>query len=248
MRPNSGRGLIIQTRAHSSADDASDRIPPVERTSNESLQAAVLTALRDAIVQGRLEPGARYFENDLAHRLGVSRTPLREALRALEAQGLVLFTEGRRGFEVVDPVDDAAVVYEIRQRLEGLAARLAAAVITVPELDALTGIQTRMMAIIESPDPATRLEELAELNGQFHSRVSGACRRPRLISLIEQLSPIYISRQIVMLYSDEERRHSFEEHAEILAALWARDGDRAERLIHAHLKGGQRFMLGDDTT
>jgi DNA-binding GntR family transcriptional regulator len=158
-----------------------------------------------------------------------------------------MFTEGRRGFEIVDPVQDAAVVYEMRQRLEGLAARLAAEVITVPELEALNAVQARMMAIIESADPSRSLDELAELNGLFHSRINSACRRPRLIHLIEQLSPIYISRQIVMLYSQEERKHSIEEHAEILAALWGRDAERAEQLIHRHLKGGKRFMLGDDT-
>lgn len=215
----------------------------VDRSSSDTLQSTVYFTLKASIMAGQLRAGQRFFEKDVAERLGVSRTPLREALRRLEAQGLVMFTEGRRGFEVVDPIGDVTIVYEIRQRLEGLAARLAAEHITVPQLEVLDGIQARMVKVLDRNEAKTHVEELAELNMKFHGEVNAACGEARLINLIDQLSPLYVSRKIVMLYSKEELKRSFSEHAEILAALWERDGERAEQLIHQHLKAGQKFML-----
>ena len=219
-------------------------LTPIDRSSAEPLHVSVFNAIRQAIIDGKLVPGQRYFENDVATRFGVSRTPVREALRSLAAQGTVLFTEGRRGFVVVDPIEDVAVVYEVRQRLEGLAALLAAQHITVPELQALDSILDEMLAIIETGDTASQIDRIADLNDAFHNGVNAASGSSRLIGLIEQLEPIYISRQIVTLYSTEKLRQSHQSHRDILQALWARDGELAEKLTHQHLKQGQQFVLG----
>lgn len=225
------------------AVDQLDQLEAVDRSSNDSLQASVYAALKSAIINSRLPIGQRFFEKDVADRLGVSRTPVREALRRLEAQGRVTFTEGRRGFEVANPLDDVAVVYDIRKRLEGLAASLAARYITVPELEVLNAIQSRTMEILNSGDATERVKQLAELNARFHNGVNAASHRPRLIGLIDQLSPIYISHQIVTLYNEEQLRHSLESHRGILSALWERNSTEAERLTEEHLDGGKQFVL-----
>jgi DNA-binding GntR family transcriptional regulator len=218
----------------------------IDRSNSKSLATSVFTAIRQGIVDGQLEAGHRYFENEIATELGVSRTPVREAVRSLAAQGIVLLTDGRRGFVIIDPRQDVSVVYEIRKRLEGLAARRAADHITVPQLQRLETLLEEMLAIIDADDIEASRERLAELNDAFHSGVNEASESTRLIGLIEQLEPIYISRRLVTFYSPETLRNSHASHQEILQALWARDGELAERLIHGHINHGQHFMLGDN--
>lgn len=226
------------------AMDQLDQLQVIDRSSSDSLQVSVYAALESAIINARLPIGQRFFEKDVAARLGVSRTPVREAIRRLEAQGRVIFTEGRRGFEVANPLDDVAVVYDIRKRLEGLAASLAAQFITVPELEVLDAVQFRTLELLNGGEATQHVEELADLNARFHHGVNAASHRPRLIGLINQLSPIYISHQIVTLYNEEQLRHSLESHGGILSALWERNSDEAERLTEEHLDGGKQFILG----
>jgi DNA-binding GntR family transcriptional regulator len=218
----------------------------IDRSGVTSVAVAVLDAIRQAITAGQLEPGHRYFENELAAELGVSRTPVREAVRSLAAQGLVVNTEGRRGFVVVDPRHDIAVVYEIRKRLEGLAARLAANHITVPQLQNLDAISEDMRSMIDAGEIEANRERFAELNTAFHTAINAASGSARLVALIEQLAPIYRSRRLVSYYSTETLRNSHASHQEILQALWKRDGDLAERLTHGHIGHGQHFMLSDE--
>lgn len=218
----------------------------IDRAGTQSVATAVFEAIRQAIVAGRLEPGQRYFEHELAAELKVSRTPVREAVRSLSAQGLVINTEGRRGFVVVDPRQDVEVVYEIRKRLEGLAARLAADHITVPQLQNLDGILEEMWAMVDAADVDENRERIAELNHTFHIGINEASGSARLVALIEQLAPIYRSRRLVKYYSPETLRNSHESHQKILRALWSRDGDLADQLTRDHISHGQNFMLSDE--
>ena len=117
-------------------------------------------------------------------------------------------TEGRRGFVVVDPRQDVEVVYEIRKRLEGLAARLAADHITVPQLQNLDGIMEEMWAMVDAADIDENRDRIAELNHTFHIAINEASGSARLVALIEQLAPIYRSRRLVRYYSPETLRNS----------------------------------------
>jgi DNA-binding GntR family transcriptional regulator len=216
-------------------------IEPVHSVEGERLADAVYRTLRAALHQGRIATGTRLIEQELAEALNVSRTPVREALRRLEADG-ILESIPHRGFVVVDILDDAQVVYAMRQRLEGLAAALAAHRITVPQLEALDEVQTRMEALLSSTDPES-VRELARLNEIFHTAITEAAGSPRLYRLVGQLAPAYLSHQVVGLYSDEQRRQSFEGHRRILDALWKRDAELADRLVQEHLENGKRVVL-----
>lgn len=207
----------------------------------ERLADRVYRAVRRAIGDGDLLAGARLVETEVAEMLGVSRTPVREALRRLESDG-VLASEPHRGFAVVDLLEDAAVVYQVRQRLEGLAAQLAAENITVPTLKELDHVQVQMERILDDDAPET-LHELAVLNSVFHDTISEAASSPRLRRLVKDLVPQYVSRQVVTLYSAEQRRESFEGHRQILDALWRRDGELADRLVQEHLEKGKQVVL-----
>lgn len=216
-------------------------IEPVQCLEGERLADAVYRTLRAAVHQGRIATGTRLIEQELAAALNVSRTPVREALRRLEADGLLESTP-HRGFVVVDLLDDAQVVYGIRQRLEGLAAALAAHRITVPQLEELDAVQTRMEALL-ADGGAESVRELAQLNEVFHTGVTDAAGSPRLIRLVGHLAPAYISHQVVALYSEEQRRRSFEGHRQILDALWNRDAEMADRLVQEHLENGKQVVL-----
>lgn len=205
------------------------------------LADGVYQAVRRAISDGELVGGQRLVETEVAETLGVSRTPVREALRRLEADG-VLTSEPHRGFVVVDVLEDAAVVYGIRQRLEGFAAQLAAENITVPMLKELDQVQLQMEGILHDDSPET-LHELAVLNSLFHDRVSEAAGSPRLRRFVKDLVPQYVSRQVVTLYTAEQRRESFEGHRQMLDALWRRDGALADRLVQEHLEKGKQVVL-----
>ena len=209
------------------------------------LSDAVYQAISQALRAGRFDARSRLVESELADALGVSRTPVRDALRRLESDGLVR-SEPNRGYVVADLMEDVAHVFLIRERLEGLAAGMAADTITRPELEELDALQAQMERLLASVP--TDIERLVELNGRLHQRITEASRSPRLIRLIERLHPQYMSYQVLRLYSDEERRRSIREHREVLDALWQRNSAAAEQVINRHLEHGKGVVLRDMTT
>lgn len=209
------------------------------------LSDAVYHAINEALRAGRFPARSRLVESELADALGVSRTPVRDALRRLESDGLV-HSEPNRGYVVADLMEDVAHVFLIRERLEGLAAGMAAETITRPELEELDALQAEMEDVLKSVP--TDIERLVELNGRLHQRITEASRSARLIRLIERLHPQYMSYQVLRLYSDDERRRSIREHREVLDALWQRDSEAAERVINRHLEHGKGVVLRDMTS
>ncbi len=209
------------------------------------LSDAVYHSISQALRAGRFDANSRLVESELAEALGVSRTPIRDALRRLESDGLVR-SEPNRGYVVADLMEDVAHVFLIRERLEGLAAAMAAETITRPELEELDRLQAEMEQLLAAVP--TDIDRLVELNGQLHQRITDASRSPRLIRLIERLHPQYMSYQVLRIYTDDERLRSIREHREILDALWRRDSATAEQAIHRHLEHGKGVVLRDMTT
>lgn len=209
------------------------------------LSDAVYHAISQALRSGRFPANSRLVEADLAAALAVSRTPVRDALRRLQSDGLVR-SEPNRGYVVADLMEDVAHLFLIRERLEGLAAGMAAETITRPELEELDKLQVEMDRLLATSP--TDVERLVDLNGELHQRITAASRSPRLIQLIERLHPEYMSYQVLRLYTDEQRRRSIREHREVLDALWQRDSETAERVIHRHLEHGKGVVLADMTT
>jgi DNA-binding GntR family transcriptional regulator len=228
-------------------DHSAVQAPVLEHVDRGSvpLSDAVYQSISQALRAGRFEANSRLVESELAEALGVSRTPIRDALRRLESDGLVQ-SEPNRGYVVADLMEDVAHVFLIRERLEGLAAGMAAETITRPELEELDALQAEMEQLLAAV-PAD-IDRLVELNGQLHQRITDASRSPRLIRLIERLHPQYMSYQVLRIYTDEERLRSIREHREILDALWRRDSATAEQAIHRHLEHGKGVVLRDMTT
>jgi DNA-binding GntR family transcriptional regulator len=196
--------------------------------------------LRRAIVEQRYAPGERLVEQRVAAELDLSRTPVREALRRLASEGLVL-TERNRG-AVVRPLDLAEVadLYELRACLESYAARLAAQRITPAEL-------ARLRAAVEEFSEATRrshdddsvvARELSAANGAVHASIVAAAHHARLATMLDRTVDIPLIFRAFRNFTPSERERSDLFHRLILDAIESGNEQRAGRLMHEHIEQG----------
>lgn len=201
-----------------------------------TMQQIVTDRVRSAILSGQFGPGERVPQDELAQQLGVSRMPVREALRILESEGLVELRP-HRGAVVVDLLpEDIAEVFEIRAMLEGKAAALAAPNLTDDTL-------ARLRAIAGQLEGASNDEERwLALNREFHTAIYPASGWPRLCQMIEQQRNVvqpYIRAALAFVGRTGTAR---EEHRAILAAAEARDGAKLARLTQEHLRTTARGL------
>ena len=198
----------------------------------QSLRDLAYEGIRDAILSGALEPGERVKERDVAAQMGVSTTPVKEALRRLEQEGLVV-AQPRRGAVVSSlariPV---AEIEEIRGLLEPMAARLAADRMTEPEIERLQAIVDEMAELtLQMREPETRLEDVSV----FHKLIRDSSRNDFIIRFVDTLTPFERVHRPEYLDPDEASRIQ-REHEGICAALVRRDGAAAERLMAEHFR------------
>ncbi|MBP0484544.1 GntR family transcriptional regulator [Sagittula salina] len=193
--------------------------------------------LCEDIRSGVLRPGARLLETEIAERLQVSRTPVREAIRRLEAEGLV--DHQPRTGAVVRKLDYPEIMelYEMRTVLEGTAARLAARAASDMELEELRRINTEMEESTGDP------HALVRLNRQFHARLMDAARNRFLLKAASAVEKtlLIIGRSNMEL--PDRAREAVMEHASVVAGLTARDGIGAETAMRAHLENAQLARL-----
>ncbi|QXT39126.1 GntR family transcriptional regulator [Gymnodinialimonas ceratoperidinii] len=193
----------------------------------------------EAIDGGVYRPGSRLVESELAERLGVSRTPIREALQRLETQSL-LSRDGRS--LIVASLDHAqmAELYVVRQELEGLAARLAAQHAAQEEIAVLYDMVEQDRALVGDP------ETLARANRRFHHQIHLASHNRYLV---QQLDLVYRSMALMArtsLAAAGRGEDAMEEHAAIVDAIAARDGDRAASALKAHLSTAFQVRLREE--
>jgi DNA-binding GntR family transcriptional regulator len=202
-----------------------------------SLHGRVIEELRQAILSRRLKPGERLVEERLADELGVSRNPVREAIRVLESEGLVEVT-ARRGASVLSMTDEEArETIEVRALLEGQNARLAA---RRREQDILK----RIAAVLKQGNEAVaakRYDLLSDLNQQFHQELAAAGRNRVLSDLLKRLR-----ERTAMLFAPTDpvrQARSWDEHAGILRAIIAGDERAAATLAAEHvMRAGADFL------
>lgn len=212
---------------------AEEELKPV--TDAQQMRDQVYQRLRRAIFQGRLKPGERLVERKLAEQLGVSRTPVREAIRMLELEGLV-YHQPRIG-AVVAEIDDSEVleIYRIRAVLEGLAARMAAERIEPEGLKELELLYEKMQKTLVE-DPAN----VDKVHREFNDLIYRAAGSPRLYNMVTTLAD-YVIRYANIGYSNPERlRQANNEHRQLLEAIKLRDGDLAERVAREHIENSKR--------
>jgi DNA-binding GntR family transcriptional regulator len=189
----------------------------------------VVALIRELIITGELAAGEQLRQRDLAQRFGVSQTPVREAMRRLESEGLLL-CDTHRGFTVMSP-DDGPVEenFQIRAALESLGASLAAAKIDAEGIARLEDLNARMR-VLSDDDPA-----YPDLNREFHFTVYEYARSPLLLSLMRLLwASLHGGPKVSRSHAESARQHD-----EILAALRAGDADAAARHTREHIMGAR---------
>lgn len=192
--------------------------------------------LLEDIGNGHLAPGARLRETELAERFGISRTPIREAIRQLEADGLVVHMPRQGATIRVLDYSEVMELYEMRAVLEGTAARLAARAASDLELDELETLNSEL-------SQAGDVRTAYELNRQFHMTLLDAAKNRYLIKSVNALQKTLLIIGTSTLAEAERAQQAVKEHADLLVALKARDGVRAEELMRAHIEAAHRVRL-----
>lgn len=203
------------------------------------LRDLVFEQLREAILVGLLRPGERLMEIQLAEQMGVSRTPVREALRKLELEGLVVMVP-RKGAYVADlSVKDIAEVFEIRAALEGLAASLAALRATQEELDQLE----RHLHQIAECLATGRIQEGIQADVAFHDALFSAARNGRLKQLGANLREQVMRFRVRTMSQPARMRVAIEEHRAIVEAIAARDPELARQRAEEHIESAENSLM-----
>jgi DNA-binding GntR family transcriptional regulator len=198
--------------------------------------------LRDAILRGETPPGARLGEAELAARLGVSRTPVREALPRLAAEGLVEIVPNRGARVTAWTAGELRGVFDVRAAVEPRLTALAVPRLAPEDLDALDELAGRMLAV-GTPGPGQDLEALVPLNRAFHERLVTLADHPALAAALAAAVRAPIVRRNFHAYDDASLRRSLAHHAEIAAAARAADADWAEAVMTAHIANARAVML-----
>ncbi len=193
----------------------------------------IYESIRQAIFDGELKAGDRLVEKELADKMNVSRTPIREALRKLETEGLVKHLP-RKGVVVKGfKRDDIIEIYSIRQALEALAITYTIENITEDEINQLKEIIEIMEILTYKEDTAS----LFNISQKFNDILIRSCRMPRLINLINTYQEYLERFRIVTMKKKERKLQALEEHKQILQAVIDKDVKKAKDLVEKHLKG-----------
>ena len=186
--------------------------------------------IRRAIIDGRLGPGARLKEEELARELGISRTPVREALHLLQTEGLVDAAPNRGATVRVHDAEGLEDLYQLRALLEGYAARRAAARVS-------DDVVAQLWASCDRFDARTDgdVRSLVEENHFFHNTILEAAGSARVAEMVPKVIVLPLVYRSYIWYSPEQRRISGHYHRQITKAFGARDAERAELVMKEHI-------------
>ena len=196
--------------------------------------------IRHAIIDGRLPPGRRLKEEELARELGISRTPVREALLMLHAEGLVEVAPNRGAAVRSHSVEDLDDLYQLRAVLEGYSTRRAAARLSDDDVAALRESCERFTGLVAD---GAEMAALVRENLEFHQTILEGAGSARLTAMVRQVIELPLVYRSYVWYSPEQQRISAHYHAQITRALEARDGERAELVMKEHIFEARDLLL-----
>ena len=206
-------------------------------------EQAIYAHLREAIVSGELKPGERLILRQIAETVGVSEIPVREAMKRLEAEGLVQLRPHAGAIVTRLERSDLVEIFACRLVNEALAARLAAEHATPEDFATLRGLVDEMAECVERKDAS----RYGVLNRQFNTVISEACANRYLIDTIRRLQALTDRARALFVWEPGRLARSNQEHAKIVDLLERRDAAGVEALVHSHRKGGyDAFMAALD--
>lgn len=215
------------------------KLSKVNLNDYKPLREVIFNTLREAIIVGELKPGERLMEVQLADKMGVSRTPVREAIRKLELEGLVEMLP-RKGAHVADlSVKDIMDVLEVRSTLDGLASSLSAARITDEEIKELKHIHTQFVNYVEKDN----MQGLIKKDVEFHDIIYRSSRNDKLIQISSNLREQVQRFRVIYIKDYSSSRELIKEHNEICDAITRRDSDAAMNCAHKHIKNQEETII-----
>jgi DNA-binding GntR family transcriptional regulator len=203
------------------------------------LHQEVANRLRQRLVEGLIAPGSKLNERELSEQLNVSRTPLREAIRALAAEGLVDLLPNRGAVAAQLSAQDVADTFEVIAGLEGQSGELAAARITDAELAEIRALHYEMLAAFTRRDLSTYYR----LNAQIHTRINAAARNPVLTRTWATVNARLQALRFRSNFDEAKWQRAVDEHERMVSLLATRDADGLRRLLVQHLEHKRDAVL-----
>lgn len=198
----------------------------------ELLSQKVYRVLKTEIIKGSLKPGTKLLEGKIAKQMKVSRTPIREALRELAAEGFVKISPNQGVIVSNASIENIQEVLQIRGVLEGLAARLATKIISEEEIKELEKYQKQMEYYTNKDNSLA----FSEIDAEFHELILNICGNNRLIQIRKNISDQAHRYRIRSLSIPGRLEYSLKEHQEIFEALKRKDSEQADRLSQKHIE------------
>lgn len=198
----------------------------------ELLNQKVYRVLKEAIIKGFLEPGTKLLENKIAEEMHVSRTPVREAMQKLVAEGFVKTTPNQTMVVTEVSPEDVKEVLQIRGALEGLAASIAAKKINRQEIDELENVVAQMSLQVSREN----LSSYCKVDDEFHDLILNICGNKWIIQIRDNLGSFIYRFRIKSLSVLGRLKHSLEEHQAIMESLKKHDSAEADRLSQVHME------------
>ncbi|MBQ8166384.1 MAG: GntR family transcriptional regulator [Lachnospiraceae bacterium] len=203
------------------------------------LREVVFKTLRNAIIQGEFQPGERLMEITLAKKLGVSRTPVREAIRMLELEGLVVMIP-RKGAEVANiTVKDLKDALEVRMALESLSVRLACERIDDEGKEELKSACMKFKEAINSK----LVPAIVEADEHFHNVIYKASKNPKLINMAQNLREQVYRYRVEYVKDFSYHDNLIREHDQITMAILKGDKESAERIMDEHIYNQEQIVI-----
>ncbi len=217
----------------------SRKLAKINLNDYKPLREVIFTTLRDAIIVGELRPGERLMEVKLAEKMGVSRTPVREAIRKLELEGLVDMIP-RKGAHVADlSVKDIVDVLEVRASLDGLAALLAAERITDEEIDELNHVNSQFVSFLQKEN----LQGSIKKDVEFHEIIYRSSRNEKLIQIVSNLREQVQRFRVIYLKDYVNPKELEKEHKDIIDAICSKDSELSHKVAQNHIKSQQESII-----
>lgn len=214
-------------------------LKPVRIDDLRPIREIVFLELKKAIFDGRIKEGEHLVENKIAEKMNVSRTPVREALRQLEAEGLVVNIPRRGAIVRGITMKDAEEIYDLREVLEGLGARLACKHITEDNINRLK----KILILMEDAIKKKEYNEYLELHKDYNNIILSSSKNKRLQSMMKNIYEHLISLRSVSLYTEDRRFLALEEHKQIVDAIERKDELGAEEITKKHIRKAKKAFF-----
>lgn len=219
--------------------DMAGKLTKVNLNDYKPLREVIFNTLREAIIVGELKPGERLMEVQLAEKMGVSRTPVREAIRKLELEGLVEMYP-RKGALVANlSVKDIMDVLEVRATLDGLASSLSAARITDEEIKELKHVQSQFMNYIDKDN----LQGSIKKDVEFHDIIYRSSRNDKLLQIANNLREQIQRFRVIYLKDFSSTSELVKEHTDILDAIIRQDTEASRDYAQRHINNQEESIL-----